>query len=341
MNNLHILGIDLGKHTFHCVGHDQFGHEVLRKKLSRRKLLLFLSDLPQTTVVFESCGGAHWLARKCQSYGHKAKLIPPQYVKPYVKSNKNDYIDAAAIAEAASRPSMRFAAIKSEHAQVISTINRARDAYIKERTATMLRIGAILIEFGLSLPKGHSTMKTLFQWLADQNESLPPLLILELTELHEHYLYLNERIERQEKKLIRMTSENEVGSLLMTIPGIAHITASSCLAAIASPQHFKCGRDMAAWIGLVPRQYSTGGKNTLLGISKRGNKRLRTLFIHCARSILSKPNTTGKCFESWLTKLRATKPFNVVIVALANKLARIAWAVMNSHQAFNARMLVS
>lgn len=341
MSNLHILGIDLGKRTFHCIGHDRHGHEVLREKFNRAKLLLFLSNLPHTTVVFESCGGAHWLARKCRSYGHEAKLIPPQYVKPYVKSNKNDYIDAAAIAEAASRPSMRFAAVKSENAQIISVINRARDAYLKERTATMLRIGAVLIEFGLSLPKGHSTMKKLFQWLAGQNESLPHSLLLELKELHEHYLYMTERIQRQEQKLIKMTSENEVGELLMTIPGIAHITASSCLAAVASPEHFKCGRDMAAWIGLVPRQYSTGGKNTLLGISKRGNKRLRTLFIHCARSILSKPQTTGKCFEPWLTKLRATKPFNVVIVALANKLARIAWAVMNSHQAFNAHMLVS
>ncbi|WP_311567983.1 IS110 family transposase [Photobacterium arenosum] len=339
MDNLHILGIDLGRRTFHCIGHDQHGHEVFRKKFNRAQLLLWLSNLPHTTVAFESCGGAHWLARKCESYGHEAKLIPPQYVKPYVKSNKNDFIDAAAIAEAASRPSMRFAAVKSENAQVISTINRAREAYIKERTATMLRIGGILVEFGLSLPKGHSTMKKLFQWIAEQNQSLPQALVLELKELHEHYLYLTEHVQKQEQKLIKMTSDNEIGELLMTIPGVAHITASSCLAEIASPGNFKCGRDMAAWIGLVPRQYSTGGKTTLLGISKRGNKRLRTLFIHCARAVLSKPETTGKCFGPRLTNLRASKPFNVVVVALANKLVRIAWAVMNSHRAFNANNL--
>ncbi|WP_220783469.1 IS110 family transposase, partial [Shewanella sairae] len=193
MSIIKVIGIDLGKSSFHLVAHDYNGREQFRKQLSRAKLIEFLSQTHATTIAMESCGGSHWLARKCQSFGHKVKLIPPQYVKPYVKTNKNDYIDADAIAEASTRPSMRFVSVKTEMSQVISVIQRIRSSYVKERTACMSRIGAVLLEFGMSFPKGHGKMKNLFQWLADSKEPIPPMLMQELIEHHEYYLQLNER----------------------------------------------------------------------------------------------------------------------------------------------------
>lgn len=336
MSTIHILGIDLGKHCFHAVGTNYSGKELIRHKFNRSQLLRFLSTIESTTIAFEACGGAHWLARKCQSYGHQVRLIPPQYVKPYVKGNKNDFIDAAAIAEAASRPNMRFVAVKSEEAQVIAAIHRVRQGYIKERTACMSRIGAILLEFGLSFPKGHTKMKVLFQWLADQDIHLPQSLMVELISVHDHYKYLNNQISEQDKKLKIIIENNENAELLKSIPGIGDLTATLCVANISSSSNFTNGREMAAWLGLVPKQYSTGGKPKLLGISKRGNQHLRTLFIHGARAVMSRIGTTGKVFGDWLIHLRATKPFNVAVVALANKLARIAWAVLHHRQAFKA-----
>lgn len=339
MTSIKILGIDLGKSNFHALGHDASGNEVFRKKFNRKSLIEYLHLLPPTTIAFEACGGAHWLARRCESFGHQVKLLPPQYVRPYVKGNKNDFIDADAIAEAASRPSMRFVTIKSESAQLIAVMHRARSAFVKERTATMSRIGSILLEFGISLPQGHKTMKSLFAWLAKQSECVPPLLIQELQILHEHYIELNDRIKSYDQKLSRLANESEDGKLLQSIPGVGPLIASQCLADLGSVGQFKNGRNMAAWMGLVPRQYSTGGKPTLLGISKRGNVHLRTLFIHGARAILSKPDGVAKQFGPWLERLRATKPYNVVTVALANKLARIAWSVLNHQQPFNAKLL--
>jgi transposase len=180
---IQVLGIDLGKSNFHLIGHDRAGNTVVRKKFSRKQLIVFLQQLPPTTIAFEACGGAHWLGRLCQQFGHQVKLIPPQYVKPYVKGNKNDFIDADAIAEAAPRPSMRFVAVKTEAAQLMSAVHRVRQGYIKERTACMSRIGALLLEFGVSLPRGHSVMKRLFQWLAEHAGKLPAPLITELAGL--------------------------------------------------------------------------------------------------------------------------------------------------------------
>ena len=339
MTQITLLGIDLGKSTFHVIGRDEYGHEVFRRKFSRTTLIKYLSQLPICTIAFEACGGSHWLGRECQLIGHQVKLIPPQYVRPYVKGNKNDFIDAAAIAEAASRPDMRFVSVKSEQAQSVSVIHKVRQGYVKERTACMSRIGSILLEFGLSFPKGHGTMKQLFMWLGQQKQKLPQQVMHSLTDQHDYYLYLNQKVEAQDKLLQQIVAQDELGQLLKTIPGIGDMTASLCLAYIASASDFKNGRNMAAWLGLVPRQHSTGGKPTLLGISKRGNKTLRTLFIHAARAVLSRPDKTGKVYGDWLVELRRTKPFNVVTVALANKLARIAWAVMKTKQPFSAEPL--
>ncbi|MDG2763904.1 IS110 family transposase, partial [Vibrio parahaemolyticus] len=223
MKNTHIIGIDLGKNSFHLVGHDQSGRQVFKKKLTRQKLLEFLSFHEPVIIAMESCGGSHWLARKCAEFGHTTKLIPPQYVKPYVKTNKNDFIDADAIAEAASRPTMRFSSAKTESAQVVNVIRKIRSGYIRERTACMNRIGSILLEFGISLPKGHASMKGLFQWLVDKNQHLPPLIIFELSELHEHYQNLNERINSQAEKVEKILADSEQMKQLQSILRISVI----------------------------------------------------------------------------------------------------------------------
>lgn len=338
MSTINILGIDIGKSTFHLAGHDLSGQEVYRKKFSRPKLIQFLSTIEVTTVAMEACGGCHWLARKCQEFGHKVLLIPPQYVKPYVKTNKNDFIDADAIAEAANRPSMRFVSVKAESSQVISVIQRIRSSYIKDRTACMSRMGSILLEFGMSFPKSHAKMKALFQWLAEHGEPIPPMLLLELRDHHDYYLRLNQLISTQDKKLKEIVDNDERAQLLKTIPGVGDLTASRCLSDISNAADFKNGRHLAAWIGLVPRQFSTGGKPKLLGISKRGNKKLRELFIHGARAVLVRPEKAVATFGNWILELLSRKPYNVVVVALANKLARIAWSVLSTKQAFEVRM---
>ena len=335
---IRVIGIDLGKSTFHLIGHDYSGKEVFRKKLNRQKLLQLLSVHEPVIIAMEACGGAHWLARRCESYGHQVKLIPAQYVKPYVKTNKNDFIDADAIAEASMRPSMRFVSPKTELAQVCTVVRKIRSGYIKERTACMNRIGSILLEFGISFPRGHHNMKNLFQYLADNKEPIPPMLIIELREQLDYYHQLNAWIKDQEKKLENLLKENELMSLLQSVPGIGPMTASCCLSAVGNPHDFANGRNFAAWVGLTPRQYSTGGKSRMLGISKRGNKELRQLFVHAARAVIWRDQSAERYFGSWLIDLKRRKPFNVAVVALANKIARIAWSVMTTHKTFEVRI---
>ncbi|MYM57880.1 IS110 family transposase [Vibrio sp. OCN044] len=338
MTTIRVIGIDLGKNTFLLIGHDYSGREVFRKKLNRQKLLQLLSVHEPVIVAMEACGGAHWLARRCESYGHQVKLIPAQYVKPYVKTNKNDFIDADAIAEASMRPNMRFVSPKSELAQICTVIRKIRAGYLKERTACMNRIGSILLEFGINFPRGHHNMKNLFQYLADNKEPVPPMLILELREQLDHYNQLNTWIKEQEKKLENLLKDDELLTLLQSVPGIGPMTASCCLSTVGNPTDFSNGRNFAAWIGLTPHQYSTGGKSRMLGISKRGNKELRELFVHAARAVIWRDGTAERYFGSWLIDLKRRKPFNVALVALANKLARIAWSVMVTHKTFEIRI---
>lgn len=246
MSTIKVLGIDLGKSSFHVIGRDYSDNQVIRKKFSRSALIDYLHQLTPCIIAFEACGGAHWLGRQCKSMGHEVRLIPPQYVKPFVKSNKNDFIDAEAICEAVSRPKMRFVSVKSEEAQLISAIHKVRQGYIKDRTACMSRIGALLLEFGIALPRGHSVMKQLFSWLAQQRETLPSLMMQELVALHEYYLLLNDCIDKQDAKLKQLTETDPIGQLLKTIPGIGDMTASLCIANISSATDFKSGKNMVA-----------------------------------------------------------------------------------------------
>lgn len=284
MQEVTLIGIDLGKHCFHVHGQDKSGKAVFRQKYSRKQLITFLATFHSCTVVMEACVGAHQLARHLTSFGHMVKLINPQFVRPFVQGNKNDFIDAEAICEAASRPNMCFVTPKTEAQQVLTALHRVRESLVRDRVKTSNQIHAFLLEFGISLPTGPAIIKRLPSVLAEH--PLPARLISTVERLHTHYKYLSEQIAEMEKELGRQLGEDDLGQRLMTVPGVGPITASMLSAELGDGKQYRCGRDFAASLGLVPRQYSTGGRTTLLGISKRGDKTLRRLLVQCARVYL-------------------------------------------------------
>jgi len=328
MNTMTLLGIDIGKHSFHLHGQDAKGHQVLRKKTSRSQLLNTLAQLPACTVVMESCGGAHWLARQVGALGHEVKLIAPQYVKPFVKGNKNDFIDAEAICEAASRPAMRFCSIKTEEQQTLSALHRVRDSLIGHRTVAINQIHGFLLEFGISLPIGATALHRVPALLDDPQYPVPLRLKSVVMRLHRQIQQLNDEIKDIESDLKQQLKEDDAGNRLQSIPGIGPITASAVLADVGDASNYRSGRDFAASLGLVPRQYSTGGKTTLLGISKRGDKHIRQLLVQGARSVIQHIDKREDALGPWVRELLTRRHSNVVACALANKLARIVWAVL-------------
>ena len=334
MSELAMVGIDLGKHSFHLHGQDKTGREVFRKKLSRQQMMQFFSNLPVCTVVMEACAGAHFVARQLMVMGHEAKLISPQFVRPYVKGNKNDFVDAEAICEAASRPSMRFVSPKTEAQQTLSVLHRLRESLVRDRTKTVNQMHGFLLEFGISLPRGLAIMKRL-PVILTQHE-LPTRLMTLLDRLREHFNYLDGQIRDLDKELARQLADDDLGSRLLSIPCVGPITASLLAVEMGDGKQYACSRDFAASIGLVPRQYSTGGKATLLGISKRGDKNLRRLLVQCARVYLQQLKIQHGALADWVRSLLIRRHSNVVACALANKLARIAWAISAGHGVFNA-----
>lgn len=334
MNTTAIIGIDLGKHSFHVHCQDQHGKAILRKKFTRSKLFEFLATMPTTCVVMEACAGAHFMARKIKALGHDAKLISPQFVRPFVKSNKNDFIDAEAICEAASRPSMRFVQPRTEAQQAMRALHRVRESLIKDKVKTTNQMHAFLLEFGISMPKGIAIIRRLSAVLAE-NE-LPSYLAQLLIRLHAHYLYLVEQITQLETELAQELSRDDTSQRLMTIPGVGPITASVLSSQLGDGKQYARSRDFASSTGLVPRQYSTGGKSTLMGISKRGDKNLRRLLVQCARVYIQRlAYQTGRLAD-WVKSQLLKKHSCVVACALANKLARIAWALTTQRTEFNA-----
>ncbi len=334
MSELAMVGIDLGKHSFHLHGPDKTGRGVFRKKLSRQQMMQFFSNLPVCTVVMEACAGAHFVARQLMVMGHEAKLISPQFVRPYVKGNKNDFVDAEAICEAASRPSMRFVSPKTEAQQTLSVLHRLRESLVRDRTKTVNQMHGFLLEFGISLPRGLAIMKRL-PVILTQHE-LPTRLMTLLDRLREHFNYLDGQIRDLDKELARQLADDDLGSRLLSIPCVGPITASLLAVEMGDGKQYACSRDFAASIGLVPRQYSTGGKATLLGISKRGDKNLRRLLVQCARVYLQQLKIQHGALADWVRSLLIRRHSNVVACALANKLARIAWAISAGHGVFNA-----
>ena len=338
MQDVTLIGIDLGKHSFHVHGQDRQGKALLRKKFSRKQLIEFLANFHPCTVVMEACAGAHHMARQLAGLGHEPKLISPQFVRPFVKSNKNDFIDAEAICEAACRPSMRFVTPKTESQQCLSALHRVRESLVRERVKASNQIHGFLLEFGISLPVGHAVFRRLPSVLAEQ--SLPARLVALLERLHIHFKYLDEQIADIEKELDRQLQDDDLGQRLLSIPGVGPITASVLAAEVGDGKQYRCGRDFAASIGLVPRQYSTGGRNNLLGISKRGDKNVRRLLVQCARAYMLRLDRQTDRLAQWVRTMLTRRHSNVVACALASKLARIAWAIAAHHTEFKRQEAV-
>jgi transposase len=327
--SIHTIGIDLGKTTFHLVGLSEKGEVVERKKLSRKQLLHFTANRKVHLIGMEACGGAHFLGRALREQGHEVRLIPAQYVKPYVKTNKSDFIDAEAIAEAVGRPTMRFVPIKSDDQLDLQSLHRVRERWVMRRTAAVNQIRGLLLERGITVRKGRSYIEAaLPAILADTVEKLSEVARELLRQLSLELDQLNVRLEEVDRLIRTISQENEDCQRLDAIPGIGPLAATALIAAIGNGAAFHKGRDFAAWLGLVPREHSTGGKQKLLGISKRGSGYLRTLFVHGARSVLRVKEAQASGLSTWLTQLAARTHYNVATVALANKLARMAWAVL-------------
>ena len=335
MHDVTLVGIDLGKHSFHLHGQDRHGKAVFRKKVNRKQLIEFFAKFHPCIVVMEACAGAHYMARQLAGWGHQVKLISPQFVRPFVKSNKNDFVDAEAICEAASRPSMRFVMPKTESQQILSALHRVRDSLVRDRVKTANQLHGFLLEFGISLPVGQAVIKRLPAVLAEH--ALPPRLVAILERLHGHFKYLSEQISEIDAEMARQLADDELGQCLLSIPCVGPITASVLAAEMGDGKQYGCSRDFAASVGLVPRQYSTGGKSNLLGISKRGDKNIRRLLVQCARVYMQQLERQSGRLADWVRTMLARRHSNVVACALANKLARTAWALVTSRTTFDAR----
>ena len=339
-----VIGIDLAKRSFHLCGMDAQGRRVFSKQVSRAKLAQELANRPPCRVAMEACGSAHYWARIFQAYGHAVKLIAPQLVKPFVKSNKNDAADAEAIAEAAQRLTMRFVPIKSVEQQDLQAIHRMRSQVVAQRTALVNQIRGLLAEYGLVIPQGRAQVRScLATMLEDAENGLSTLFRASLQGLADELCHLDARVAQYDAQIAALARESEPAQRLMTIPGIGPLVATALLAAIGSdPRWFHNGRSLAAFLGLVPRQHSTGGRDRLLGISKRGDTYLRQLLIHGARAVMRWVERKSDALSRWATALRARRHNNIAVVALANKLARIAYAVLTSGQPYDpARGAVS
>jgi transposase len=324
-----MLGIDLGKNLCSLAGLDQMGAVVLRRRLRRESVLRFTAQLEVCTVAMEACCGAHHLGRELAEQGHRVRLMSPEYVRPYVKAQKNDERDAEAIAEAATRPTMRFVALKSAAQLEVQSLHRVRGRLVAERTALINQLRALLLERGITAPQGRRKLERLLpEILTDEDNGLGPRMRRLIEDMRSEWRGLDERITVFDDELAERARADDAARRLITIPGVGVLTATALVAAVGNARTFARGRDLAAWLGLAPRQATTGGKPRLLGISKRGNCYLRMLFIHGARTALPRLAQSDTPLGRWLKGLLERTHRNVATVALANKLARIAWVVL-------------
>jgi transposase len=332
-----VVGIDLAKRSFHVYGVDERGQRVISKTFTRTRLSEFMAHLPACTVAMEACGSAHYWARQFRSHGHEVRLIAPQFVKPFVKSNKNDAIDAEAICEAAQRPNMRFVAVKSVEQQDIQATHRMRSLVVERRTAQVNQIRGLLLEYGIEIPQGRAAVgQHLPDILEDPANGLSERFRAELRGLADELRHLDERVAYYDAQIETLAESHPQAQALMTIPGLGAKGATAWVAAVGEdPRLFKNGRGLAAWLGLVPRQHSTGGRERLLGISKRGDVYLRQLLIHGARAVLRWVERKDDPTSRWAAGLKARRHANVAAVALANKIARIAYTVLTTGQPYD------
>ena len=329
------IGLDLAKNAFQLHGIDERGRVVLKRQLKRAQVLPFFANLEPCRIGMEACGGAHHWARQFEQLGHTVRLMAPQFVKPYVKTNKNDAADAEAICEAVARPSMRFVPIKTREQQAVLALHRARQGFVKARTAQANQIRGLLAEHGIVMPQGIDHIaKRLPEILEDGENGLPGVFRALLQRLGEHLKTLDRQVDELDAQIQRWHREQAASRKLAAIPGIGPLTASALVATIGDARQFESGRQLAAWLGLVPKQHSSGGKPTLLGISKRGDVYLRTLLIHGARAVIRVAKRRSDHAGSWLARLLHRRNPNVVAVALANKNARTVWALLARDRQF-------
>ncbi|MFD2646499.1 IS110 family transposase [Devosia albogilva] len=337
MSEVTTIGLDIAKSVFHAHGADATGRALFSRKISRSKLLEFFSRQPPCTVALEACGGAHHWARELTLLGHEVKLIPPAYVKPFVKRHKNDAVDAEAICEAAQRPNMRFVGIKSEVQQASALVFRTRDLLVRQRTQLINAIRGHLAEYGWVAPKGPSHVAVLSDLLEGEiGSSLPQAAVPMFRMMLDLLETLNARIIELDKEIARRAREDAVGRRLMTIPGVGPIIAAAIVALAPPAETFTRGRDFAAWLGLAPRQLSTGGKQKLGSITKMGERTLRRLIIIGCSAVVLHASKRGAPAGSWLEQMMARKPRMLVTVALANKTARIIWALLMKQEDYKA-----
>jgi len=320
---------------FHVFGMDERGKIVIRKPISRMRLLSFAANLPICKIAMEASCGAHNLGRILTGYGHQVRLIPARFVRPFVKSNKNDYVDAEAIAEAVQRPTMRFVPIKTEDQLDLQALHRVRDRLVSRRTGVINQLRAFLLERGITLRQGRNYLHNQIpSILADAEQLFSPRMYRIVLQLLEEWKTLEQQIEKITKEIEGIASEDAACKRLLQVPGVGALVATAMVASIGNGSAFRKGRDFAAWLGLVPRQHSTSGKAKLMGISKRGNEYLRRLFIHGARSVMMHANRLRHSVGAWLAQLETRVHRNVLAAALANKLARVAWAVLATEKPF-------
>lgn len=335
MNKISVMGIDLGKSVFHVHGADAQGRTILERRFTRKGLRSWLARLEPCLIGMETCAGAHHWGRWLQSQGHEVRLMNPRYVKPYVKTNKNDARDAEAITEAATRANMRFSSIKTVAQQEVLMLHRVRSRAIAARTALANQIRGFLLEFGIVVPQGIGVLRRrLPEILDDTQAEFGPTGRTLLRELREEFVVLDGRVATLDVQLRREAESDERCQRLQSLPGVGPLTATALVSSIGDVTSFHNGRHLAAWLGLVPGQHSTGGKPRLLSISKRGDRYLRTLLIHGARAALrGAPKRDDRC-SRWVLALERRRGRNIAIVALANKMARTVWALWYRQQSY-------
>ena len=328
MEQVTTIGLDIAKHVFQAHGADAAGHVLFRKRITRRKLIAFLAAQPPCIVAMEACAGAHYWAREIGKLGHRVRLIAPVYVKPFVKRQKNDAADAEAICEAVQRPSMRFVPVKTEEQQANAIVFRARDLLVRQRTQCVNALRGHLFEYGYVFAQGITHVATLVALVEDPQSSLPESARIILKLLVDHFTALEGQIAELDAQINRRSKADPTARRLMTIPGVGPIASTAITALVPAAQDFRAGRDFAAWLGLTPLQKSTGGKQKLGAVSKRGERTIRRLLIIGASAVVRQASRRGASKGSWLAQMLARKPKMLVTVALANKTARIVWALL-------------
>lgn len=336
MNEITILGIDLAKNTFQLIGVDKHHKVVMKRRCHREKLIEIVRNLPKCQILMEACGTSNYWGREFELMGHEAKLISPQHVTPYVSNHKNDYKDTEAIIEAGTRPRTKFVAIKTIEQQDMQSILRVRERLVGNRISLSNQMRGLLLEYGIVVVKGFASLKLkVNELLEDTNQQLTMQMKETIADCYDEFKELSKRIETYDKKIEAISNQNAYCKSLKSIPGVGAISATALYASLGNGSQFKNGREMAAHIGLVPKQHSSGDKQLLLGITKKGNTDLKQLLIHGARAVVPHAHKKTDKRSAWIIKLTAKKHTNVVATALANRTARIAWVVLQTGKSYN------